>query len=278
MKRLFTAFVEHKEFSQSQPWSVIRQVYPAPTIAPPHYAETVEIMVYNQVHGIAYINGQEYKIDGQKVLYIPPQTVHSFDYPICDGYALVLKLHPEMLKEFINLDNILNACHHTLSTLSICHENFETFHQCAMTLFDSNDLTECLGALITIFSLLIADSDNTATDNHAITPPPYESLIHGILTWTEQNFSRKFSLEEVASAFGYSKNYFCDIFKKHTGITYLSYLNHVRISAACRILSTGTSVKETAHICGFETESYFIQLFKKITGITPKTYQLRMFQ
>jgi len=93
-----------------------------------------------------------------------------------------------------------------------------------------------------------------------------------IINWTEQNFTRRISLDEVSGEFGYTKHYFCQKFKKATGITYLTYLNNLRISHACRLLKAGKSIGDTCDECGFEDMSYFIQLFKKITGITPKKY------
>jgi AraC-like DNA-binding protein len=70
----------------------------------------------------------------------------------------------------------------------------------------------------------------------------------------------------------FSTTYFCSWFKNLTGITYIQYLNQVRVMQVCRYLNTKIPLKEAIYACGFENMSYFIQLFKKIQGCTPQKY------
>ena len=55
-------------------------------------------------------------------------------------------------------------------------------------------------------------------------------------------------------------------------MTYNRYLNHVRISNACRLLAQTGSISTACYESGFQDMSYFIQLFKRTQGVTPKTY------
>ena len=68
---------------------------------------------------------------------------------------------------------------------------------------------------------------------------------------------------------GYSKYHFCSRFKSLTGMTYLNYLNSVRVRRACLLLQQGESVQAVCRATGFENVSYFIQMFKKIRHVTP---------
>lgn len=270
MKKLFTAFVEHKEFQKSCPWSVIRQSFTTNTISPPHYAETVELLICNGVTGTAYIGGHKYDMSGQKVLYVAPQTVHSFEHFPSDGYLLNLKFHPSMLSNFLDVKNILAEEGLSLAELAVEYDNFQPFFTCAEALAKASSTTEALLCVLSVLRLL---EQNTPAPTVCRVSAVSDTVIKQVIAWTEQNFGRKISLDEVANIFGYTKNYFCDVFKTRTGTTYLKYLNNVRITNACAMLRRGTPVGQTAQLCGFETDSYFIHLFKKTVGVTPKVYQ-----
>lgn len=267
MKNLFTAFVEHKEFKKSRPWTVVRQKYDSAVISTPHYAETVEILVCDSIVGSAYIGGERFDMSGKKVFYIAPQTVHSFEYQKSEGSLLVIKLHLEMLKEFINVPNIFAQYGLTLSDPMALQDDYDAFFDSAARL-DSGDVAEALLGISTITKLLCENSIKKSSDPQRTS----DSSINEIIEWTEKNYGEKISLESVSKKFGYTRNYFCEMFKKSTGNTYITYLNSLRISNACAMLRVGVSVKDACERCGFETDSYFIKLFKSTVGTTPKQY------
>ena len=55
-------------------------------------------------------------------------------------------------------------------------------------------------------------------------------------------------------------------------MTYMHYLNTVRVSKAFFMLRNGDSVQNVCRNCGFENVSHFIQLFKRIQHMTPYQY------
>lgn len=272
MKHLFTAFIEHKHFQKSRPWSLVEQRFETPTISTPHYAETIEILVCHDIEGTAHIGGKRFDMSGKKVFFIAPQTVHSFEYQPCNGFVLAIKWHHEMLKEYVDIEKILEQHTMSVSSLEVEYQNFDDFYHHAIKLSNDTDISSALAAILSMLALFVAstterDASKLSVESNART------VINEIIAWTEQNYGRKILLDEVALKFGYTKNYFCDLFKSKTGITYLQYLNHVRVSNACALLRTGKPVNQVSVLCGFETNSYFISLFKKTVGITPKTYQ-----
>ena len=103
-----------------------------------------------------------------------------------------------------------------------------------------------------------------------------EKQVHGIITWTDQHYMEKITLEEAAAQMHFSKCYFCKFFKAVTGITYLTYLNQVRVSKAMQMLREGRGVTEAATFCGYTNVSYFINLFRQINGCTPGEYVRRI--
>jgi transcriptional regulator GlxA family with amidase domain len=67
-------------------------------------------------------------------------------------------------------------------------------------------------------------------------------------------------------------------FKAATGITFIEYLQNLRIEEAKRLLeSTGENTDAIGALVGYEDSSFFRRLFKRLTGLTPAEYR-RMFQ
>lgn len=78
------------------------------------------------------------------------------------------------------------------------------------------------------------------------------------------------SLDEIAEHFGISKSYLCRIFKKHTGLTVITYLNSLKIQEASRLLNeTDKSIEEICRLCGFKNRIYFTRTFKQFMELTP---------
>jgi len=87
------------------------------------------------------------------------------------------------------------------------------------------------------------------------------------------NIGRRISVERVAQHVGMNKAAFCTFFKQHTGKTYITYLNELRISRACELLAKGSmSVSEVCWACGFDGLPYFCRLFKRLQGCSPSEY------
>lgn len=94
------------------------------------------------------------------------------------------------------------------------------------------------------------------------------------VTYIRERYNEEITLEDIASATGFSTKYFCSFFRRMTDKTPIEYLNVYRIEkAARRLLSTDDSVTDIAYSTGFNDLSYFIKTFKAVKGTTPNTYR-----
>ena len=100
-----------------------------------------------------------------------------------------------------------------------------------------------------------------------------EERLTRIVKYVNENFAAINSLDEVAQRFFISKYYLCHAFKKHLGVSFVTYLNTLRIRAACRLLRKGSlRLTEIAAACGFNSTSYFCKVFKDELGLSPREY------
>lgn len=91
-----------------------------------------------------------------------------------------------------------------------------------------------------------------------------------VLEYTQLHHGEDLTLDGAANAMGLNKEYFCRLFKKNMGVSYLQYLYQVRATAVCRELETSEdTIGEIAERHGFKDPKMLNQYFKEIYGCTP---------
>lgn len=91
-----------------------------------------------------------------------------------------------------------------------------------------------------------------------------------ILQYTNKHYAEGISLSDVSSLLYLQPAYFCRFFKKNMGITYLEYLNEVRLSHIYHdLLTTDYSVHELLEKHGFTNYKLFRRIFREKFGSTP---------
>ncbi len=84
----------------------------------------------------------------------------------------------------------------------------------------------------------------------------------------------RLSVDDICSHLGVGTSYFSSVFKKETGVSFVTYLTDVRMNEAQRLLDT-TDEKSyiIAGLVGYEEPNYFSYVFKKHFGISPSKYR-----
>ena len=82
------------------------------------------------------------------------------------------------------------------------------------------------------------------------------------------------SVDEICSHLNVGTSYFSSVFKKETGMSFVTYLTQIRMNEAQRLLDT-TDEKSyiIAGMVGYEEPNYFSYVFKKHFGVSPSKYR-----
>ncbi|MBV5313868.1 MAG: helix-turn-helix transcriptional regulator [Prolixibacteraceae bacterium] len=87
------------------------------------------------------------------------------------------------------------------------------------------------------------------------------------------NFSKSIRLEDVANIANMSPTAFCRYFKKHSGKSFLSFLNEIRIGNACKLMIEDSfPVSRASMESGYNNLSHFNSQFKRLMNLTPSEY------
>lgn len=95
-------------------------------------------------------------------------------------------------------------------------------------------------------------------------------MIQQVLDYIESNYSNEITLEDAARLASMSIFHFSRFFKSITGMSFISYLNNIRVNRAEEmILSTNQTIIDIALECGFTNVRTFNRVFKQFRNCAP---------
>ncbi|AFQ46186.1 response regulator transcription factor [Desulfosporosinus meridiei] len=124
--------------------------------------------------------------------------------------------------------------------------------------------------------LLTTVADNKIDSDEEIVEQQTDQiyLIEKSLKYIHDNFKQKLPLQLVSSKVFLNPQYFSRIFKKEVGVSYIDYVNKLKIEYACKLLeTTDYPAYRISSECGFTDPSYFNRVFVQQMNMTPKAYR-----
>ncbi|MDE6779856.1 MAG: response regulator [Ruminococcus sp.] len=107
--------------------------------------------------------------------------------------------------------------------------------------------------------------------------PDESPFVHQTALYFSEHFGQIFTIDDVAESYGYSKDYFGKIFKKHFNMTFNEVYSRIKVAYAIKLLRTGNyKAYEISDILGYSSVDYFTKIFKEITGETPSRFKARL--
>lgn len=114
--------------------------------------------------------------------------------------------------------------------------------------------------------------------NHSAAPEEASSILWDrsrmteLLDWIKDNLMEDLTLHVAADHLHVTREYFCRIFRKYTGQTFLEYLYSLRTMAFFELLKASDEpipiLMEKTHLSNYKV---FIRTFKKLYGDTPQS-------
>ncbi len=95
-----------------------------------------------------------------------------------------------------------------------------------------------------------------------------------VINYVNEHQGQSINLKEISSVANMTPPAFCRWFKKLMHITFVCYLNKVRIQEACRLLiTTDKAISEIAELSGYDSFSSFNRSFQKQQSASPTNYR-----
>jgi len=176
-------------------------------------------------------------------------------------------------KECAHLNDLFN-----LAKRGIHFRNPSTHIISKILAFEALNSIEQLGMLLSLLNDLwhhkdkniLASASYSVLTNRYFTEDKFSKVNQYIL----EHLDQKLSVNDMAKFTHMVPQSFCRWFKKHSGHSFIRFLNLARIERACQYLLTSTeSIQNIAFSCGFETLSHFNRTFKTLKGVSPRDFR-----
>ncbi len=244
-----------------------------------HKHEEYELILITEGHGTALIGDfvGEYKTGD--IYFIAGNLPHSFrkrHHKITgdaiaahfkkDVFGETFFLAPEIKNIFTLLNKndafqLLNKLKKEVTSLLIEMESAKGFNRI-------NLLLQSLQKMSTSSSFTRVTEDFSSPDNN-INP-----AIDKIIDYSFKHYLEPVTLQQVAQIADMSIPTFCRFFKKNIKKTYFNFLQDLRISHACKLLTTtDKTVMDCCYESGYNSWAHFTKQFKQIKKITPSQYR-----
>lgn len=98
--------------------------------------------------------------------------------------------------------------------------------------------------------------------------------VNKVILYINDEIETDLSVEAIAQRFSISTSHLSRIFREHTGITLVEYLNIRKVEESQYFLRhTAKSIADVSDQFHFCNQSYFTRIFKKYTSVTPKQFR-----
>lgn len=244
--------------------------------APPHWHRAMELQFILNGSASVTMNGRTHKLKPLDFVSIDSTQVHDVIYAMPQTMGITIHISKNFMRRYIpDIELLSFRCNaDTLSPtqtdayLSLCNYMKElTVLYCKQPQsyqLKSNALVlNILAVLVDHFSIPMADTLSVSGYNKL-------ARMEQIYQYVEKNHSNEITLQDGADELGLNKEYFCRMFRQNMGISFISYVNQVRIDHIYQdLIHTDDSILEITERHGFYNQKLFYRMFKKRYNCTP---------
>ncbi len=231
-----------------------------------HWHENIELLLFTSGRANILCNAVQLHAEQDDLVIIQPYALHSIESVTnqCEYYCLIIDrkfCHQFGLPvDLWPVQNLIQDHHIRQLYENIISENQKQppYYKAAVRAYAIQLLTQLLR---------MGKSADPAESKHN---SQQLEMVRKAMSYITLHYAQSVSVEDIARAAGYSKYYFCRIFKEITNRTVVAYLKELRCDRARQLICTGAcNVSESAEKCGYHNLSYFTRSYKQVFGILP---------
>ena len=246
---------------------------------PLHWHEEIELLYQLNGRSDIQIDEKKYQIQNKLLTVINSRQVHSIHTYSDTSMFICVHISKKLIEKYIpDIDLYRIYCipddipdSQFPEYLSVCRQ-MEDLLRLYITDKPAWQM-ESEGIILQVLAQLIRHfSRKSAPDEIGLSSADRTSFnrIRDVITYVEEHFREPISLQDIAGHLSLGREYFCRFFKKNMGMSFLRYLNEVRISHVYQDLEqTDAPIAEIAEKNGFLNQKLFNRTFREVYGCTP---------
>lgn len=253
---------------------------------PLHWHEEIELLYQLNGRSDIQIDGKKYQIQNKLLTVINSRQVHSIHTYSDTSMFICVHISKKLIEKYIpDIDLYRIYCipddipdSQFPEYLSVCRQmeallRLYITDKPAWQMESEGIILQVLAQLIRHFSRKFAPDEIGLSSADRIS----FNRIRDVITYVEEHFREPISLQDIAGHLSLGREYFCRFFKKNMGMSFLRYLNEVRISHVYQDLEqTDAPIAEIAEKNGFHNQKLFNRTFREVYGCTPSAVRRKL--
>ena len=242
-----------------------------------HYHDEIELLAITEGDLFCVVSGKSYRCKQGDVLFFSARIPHATYVENSACTYTLIQFRPEhFLGDSNNTGKYFNRFVRNAELPFAILKNQALYDIIARASEEKEKQEEAFdlyikGATYSIIALLCREGALSASNS------AYSADIKKILpalSYIDENFAQNITLDDVARLQNLNPSYFCRVFKRASGSSFVDYLNFVRVCKSEKMLAAGEkSILEIAGDVGFTSLSYFNRIFKRYKNCTPTEYR-----
>ncbi len=276
--------LELVQVRQDQSFKVWSHGYPFRTVRW-HFHPEYELHLVTSTSGIRYVGDHIGPFGIGDLVLVGPNLPHNWISNVAPGETveercLVLQFTEEFIAgcvatfpEMRFVERLMKGAAQGIKFGSALFERIEPLMRTLLQAEGAKRIT----IFIEILDQLRRDGAHTqlASSSFRLDPSGYmSSAINSVLDYVGRNITHELNEADLAKLNHQSVSGFCRSFRKHTGLTFVQYVNAMRIELACQHLTQdGLTITEICYEIGFNNVSNFNRQFLLLKGMPPSKFK-----
>lgn len=245
--------------------------------SPYHWHREMEILYILNGHATVNMDGEKYEMNPLDAIVIDYSKIHEVLYALPQTMGICIHISRNLLYRFLNNQELMTF---HCAKKRLTEEQKEAYERiCAKlekltVLYVNQQKTYQLRSNSIILEIL---ADLIEYFSEPLTPVTGYTRLSNIerleqaCDYVEHHYKEEITLQDAADELGLNREYFCRFFAQNMGISFIKYVNQVRVNHIYQdILHTEDSIQEIMERHGFFNQKLFYKTFKEHYGCTPR--------
>lgn len=248
----------------------------------PHFHDWIEVVYLLTGTLTFYIEDKEYNLKKGEFIVVDPMSIHNSE-SIDGNTAILLQIPMSFLEQF---DKEIRKYRIVIDYDTKDRQQKEALHHLSYVLQEliaaaelkkQGYIFQCYKLIFELLSILYSSFAVKLLKQERQNHYKNRERIEEILTYVEKHYNETITIGQIAKRVHVSEVYFTRFFKKMMGMTFVQYLNQVRLQQIQKdLLYTDYSIQYILDKNGFHNYKLFMRLFKERFQCTPKEYRKRL--
>jgi AraC-like DNA-binding protein len=249
-----------------------------------HIHKNYELNLMISGNGKRIVGNNISQFENYDLILIGPGLPHSRELTEVEknntSQCLVLYISESLINRDLNqiqeLESIQNLFFRAMSGLSFTGEGVREIEKQIIQLSLMHDIDSFIALLKLLKNLSKIQHQQILSLTPELTVSNYKDLdqIKIVYDFVLSHVQESFTLDTVAGLLNMAPGSFCRFFKKRCGKSFMQYVKDIRISVACRMLSTTEKpISQISLESGYNNLANFNFYFKSIMKMTPSEYR-----